>query len=350
MLPPPAVAPLATPLSNATLYTFADIKPGDKIVVGAARSTGTATTLNVTVPRHPTATQYVVQSACSGAGLPQPAAGVPITLALSIDPSCPTPGIEVEAQDVNGAAIAIILKADLVPTGTSLDLSAETYVPNHVVVISATNLPSSVNTVRIFDEQSKGPFHFSFPYAQLTLSGNSASGPASFATAGTKVLERFSVIRPGAGQILNRVIAEPSSSETIDVGAQLIPWILAKPVYDVDRNDVTWTEASGGGATGVYAEVVVASPAGGSFFWEVLAKYTPGGLRLPKLSGSYAAYVIDPTETVTPNVTIERWPAGGWELARLRHNNTYYGYLLEELVGATPDPNQWVATSSYAGR
>jgi hypothetical protein len=346
-----ALAPRATPTANANLFTFEGVKPGDQLQIGSPRYVqGVLTSTTVTLPRFASAATYQINTYCGGIGFPQPTATGVVSGVLQIDPMCPTPGVEVEAIDGTGNVVASFVKRDLTPTAPTLDLSAESFVAVHQVTINATNLPASVNSVFTNAQQFFGGFSFYYPNADLAIMGTTATGVENFETAGSNVLERFYVDRLNGEQGFIRVAPEPTGSETVDVGAHLIPWVLSRPAYDVDHNTYDWVEAGGGTASGVTGTVTVTTPAGVSYTWSFVVPYTPGKLHLPTLTGSFAPFVIDPSYTVVGFLNLESWPGTTWDVRRAHAFSEYYGYSITRAAGATPDPNAWVIRSTYAGQ
>jgi hypothetical protein len=318
------------------LYTFEGVQPGDQLQLGGPRGPGNGTTATVVLGIVPGASSYVVATPC-GRQTVSSVTIIPGSISTTFSfVDCTATGVFVEAFDGTGASLGAFLKPAQVLTGT-IDLTAETYKPRKTLALTASNIPGVVNNLNVQLSLITGSFDL-FDYGTSLPAGASTStGTATIPDEGAPALVSFvDVGRQNGHQQIVRSEAAPAAW-ALDVGANLIPWLLSTAVFDGESHSVVWTEIGAGTATGTTAYVYVNTPTA-SYDWNVVAPYTPGKLVLPKLPTSLAMFNVVPTYgTNVQNLGIAKLPPGGWDVVRpVAFDRDPAQLLLGSGAGVTP--------------
>jgi hypothetical protein len=227
---------------------------------------------------------------------------------------CALTGLSAEAFDAFGVSMGTFYKPTQVLTG-AIDLSAETYKPNKTLALTASNIPAVVTSISAELDLFAGAFDLFWVSNPLTLGTGSATGSYAIADQPGAMVSWVNVNRQIAGETIVRAEATPAAW-SMDVGANLIPWLPSFAVIDTDTHSLAWTEVGAGTATAISANLYASGPSV-SYDWNIVAPYTARKLVLPVLPTSLASFNIQPTYySYVNNVGIVQLPAGAWDVVR----------------------------------
>jgi hypothetical protein len=310
-----AAPPALLGTTQQHLYTFEGVKPGDQLQLGTPAGPGVGGSVTVTLPAISGAANYIIRTACGSTGFSAPSgSGAPPPIGTVNYTDCALTGLSAEAFDAFGVSMGTFYKPTQVLTG-AIDLSAETYKPNKTLALTASNIPAVVTSVNAEVDLFVGAFDLYWLSKSLTLGTGSATGSYDLADQPGAMVSHVNVYRQIAGETIVRAEATPAAW-SMDVGANLIPWLPSFAVIDTDTHSLAWTEVGAGTATAISANLYASGPSV-SYDWNIVAPYTARKLVLPVLPTSLASFNIQPTYySYVNNVGIVQLPAGAWDVVR----------------------------------
>ncbi len=293
------------------LQTFANVKPGDHLVLHADAPIGTGTQVNFTftMADEPSgnaltyqawAPPCVRQSDVSGAGSGAPPGGV-----VNLD-GCPaTTDVAVIALNSGGEAFASIFKTNVaISDGGSVDLSNLNNTPwvnSDLVSYTFQNVPGSVAgfSVQSFAMTPKGIVF----EIDLSNSVNSGSGGVSDLVRpkldGTTQVDLSSFDGPANSRYRILEWGAPKVDYLVADTAAILPHeYTAPPTFDVATNTISWTSDAGGVAPNFVRAGLNAGRNKGNpqWFWEIADSAATTSVKLPTLPAPDDVFNATPTD------------------------------------------------------
>lgn len=329
-------------IAPSNLYTWAGVKPGDRLVLYESNQSGSATDFTLETPAVANATTYNATALCLDGGGYGTGSSAVVAMQLF---GCTTADIYVAAFDSSNRLLATLFHPALgVTAGETVDLSASDHYATAVAATySFTNLPSSGVQVDYDLVGSAGAIN---GFAQFTdVSGGSAAiaiaQPALPANETAFVLTDFATTN-NTHDVYAWSATAPTSY-ALDASTATLPDVTAVPVFDYSSDTLTWTAGSGVAPDAVLAELnfqndpTIAS-------WSIVAPYAAGTLQFPPIAGLMPAM----TDTMEIGELVTAHVLGGYDAIRafalaeldpavLVHLGASGQALLQSYVGATSD-------------
>lgn len=288
-----AVGPFDAPgQSSATLFTYADVKPGDSLRLGGARDPELID-VEVRLPVEPTAGAYLLHTACnfgqydlsgtgSGSGSSGPGGRIQI-------PGCPTTDMLVETFDADGFPAKYHYRADVpLSDGAMIDLTAGTYQDLSDVTYTFTHVPDGLASMfSITSLMNATGLALFRPFVVRVEGGTAVTTGKRPAIPGMRQLITSEIITGGLGV---QYVDEwgPVGDYSLDLSRDvLLREYTSTPQFDAASHTLSWSTAPTGEAPNV-ANAQLAftrSSSGQSWRWLIVGPGASDELVFPVLPG-----------------------------------------------------------------
>lgn len=308
--------------TDYTVATWADVKPGDHLLLGNASSAGVGFTMTAIVPvdTSHTLAGYQVSSSCGGGAAAQGTSTTTVTAELAFNHDCMHADVMVTGIDAFQHALSWFYVADeLVAANGTLDYTTKLYAPTQVRNYQLINNPdpSSLITLNHQYTTDKGTIFATSSPVVMTLT-NPANGSQQMPPL-PQDASNLIVVTQNVGVNLRQLIEWSTDVDDYELnwGMNMLPQFASAtpPVFDVAAHTINWT-TTGAGAGGDYSGAGIAVTRG-AMHWTWRA-YGPssGSRKLPVLPTDLADLNVVATDTTRVGfVGLARSP-GDWDAAR----------------------------------
>jgi hypothetical protein len=295
------------------LYTWAGVKPGDRLVFDESVQPPTQLSFTLITPVVANATSYSVSLLCGNLGgygslTPPDGSDTLLPTGTVIAPGCTTADVIVGAY-ASGTLLATLYHPALAfAEDQTVDLSAtDTYVAAVSATYTYANVPSTSVSAQFTLVSTNVLFEAS---ANSAVDGGSATFAAPQPATGS--LSAFVDSGYTDGQNSHDVVdwGVANGNYTLDFTSQSLPDVGA-PSFDYATDQLTWTAGSGAPPDLVLASLLFSGDPN-AHQWTIAAPYAAGSLQLPLLAG----YMPASTDTLQINELETAQLPGGYDAVR----------------------------------
>lgn len=313
--PFPDTVEQAPTVGQNQLVSYLGVQPGDHLTL--LRSDRLPVSFALTAPAVTGATDYDVVTTCGRDSLrPDPAGGPTATGTVMLEGCRGTTDVAIVANRVDPTShvstpISGLFHAGAVADGTAVTLND----PYAALVEQSFTIMNPPAGVQLDVSHSPLAAHGPLEPFELTLTGNTGALQEPVTTASSAVTVSYD-LNGGNHRVLEW--GALAADYQLDLAAALPREIAAPPTYDVAGGRLTWTEAAQGATPDASVALMGAARAAQSrkWSWTLIAPYTRGELRLPRLPTDVADWIPVAGDTAGVSQVTNLKLTGGYDALR----------------------------------